>query len=297
MDKHHYELLAQIKQRYIDTNGMHPFQVEELGHSVSARQFYLEALADNLVRPMAEQHVAEYSRGSGNELDDKMKALRSSSALTFNMLGNGSCSPTAADDLFRSHEYVIQYEHQLPTLKRGLPANLDAFLTGRDGDVIACEMKMLEWLTSKPSPLKEKYLDADSYRFEDTASAFAQIAAELNASNSFANYDFAQMFKHTLALYNAVRSKELQTDTLTLINCVWEPPADYALSDKTSDWVCHSTKAEHSGFDAFKDAMHPAIGLFDDLGVRFDIRYIPTAELIARLEYPADETQLLKRYL
>lgn len=297
MDKHQYELLSQIKQRYIDTNGMHSFQIEKSGPSISARQFYLETLEVNLVRPMAERHVAEYSRGSGNELDDKMKALRSSSALTFNMLGNGSCSPTATDSLFRSPEYVIQYEHQLPTLKRGLPANLDALLTDRDGDAIACEMKMLEWLTSKPSPLKEKYLDADSYRFEDTASTFTQIASKLNASDSFENYDYAQMFKHTLALYNAVRSNELQTNTLVLINCVWEPPADYALSKETAKWVRRSAEAEHSGFDAFKNSMRPVIGLFDDLDVCFDIRYIPAADLIARLEHPADETQLLKRYL
>lgn len=297
MHKHQYELLSQIKQRYIDTNGARPFQIDGSGASVSARQFYLDTLEDNLVRPMAERHVAEYSRGSGNELEDKMKALRSSSAMTFNMLGNGSCFPIEPDDLFRSGEYDIEYEHQLPTLKRGLPANLDAFLTGNEGDAIACEMKMLEWLTSKPNSLKEKYLDVSSYRFEDAAPTFAKVARKLNVSDAFACYDFAQMFKHTLALYNAVRSGQLEPNGLTLVNCVWEPPSDYELPTATADWIRQSTEAEHAGFDAFKDSTQPIVSLFGDLGIDFDICYAPATELIARMSYPADEIQLLRRYL
>ena len=140
MDKRHYELLSCIKQRYLDANGHPAFQTEETGPSLSARQFYLRDLEDNLVRPMDEIHVGEYSRGSGSELDDKMKALRSSSAMTFNILGNLHCKIEDIDGAVAAGDYDIAYEHQIPTLKRGMPANLDALLEGggEDGNVVAC---------------------------------------------------------------------------------------------------------------------------------------------------------------
>lgn len=37
------------------------------------------------------RHAEQYGRGSGRELDGKMRALRSSSAMTFSLIGNGSC--------------------------------------------------------------------------------------------------------------------------------------------------------------------------------------------------------------
>lgn len=298
MDKQQYELLTQIKQRYLKTNGSAPFQIMEFGASASARQFYLSDLADNLVRPMASQHVAEYSQGSGSELDDKMKALRSSSALTFNMLGNDTCTIAHPDELFPSTTYSIQYEFQTPTLKSGMPANLDALLRGSSGDVVACEMKMLEWLTSTPAGLKDKYLDERNYLHPDTASAFIEVARALNDGDAFASYDFAQMFKHALALYNACRSDKLDAKKLTLLNCVWEPPANYELSDKTAAWLAKSTANEHAGFREFAQMMQPVRDAFErDCGVQFEIRYLPASELIGRLTYPADERTKLERYL
>lgn len=297
MDKRRYELLSCIKRRFLDTNGSAAFQSQETGPSASARQFYLRDLDDNLVRPMASAHAAEYSRGSGNELDDKMRALRSSSAMTFNLLGNLRCEVERPCGTFASREYAIAYECQLPTLRRGMPANLDALLTGTDGDVIACEMKMLEWLTSAPAKLKGKYLDPKSYRFGDSAPLFADVASRLNESPAFACYDFAQMFKHALALYNAVRDGRLRTKTLTLLNCVWEPPEGYGLSAEAAEWVGRQALREHAGFQGFAQIMEPVEELFArELGVGFHIRYITAAELVDRLRRPRGEQERLMRY-
>lgn len=298
MDKHQFELLDQIKQRFLTSCGNAKFQVSESGIDVSARQFYLRDLDDNLIRPMNENHIAEYSRGSGSELDDKMKALRSSSAMTFNILGNNACSIKHSDDIFLSRSYTIQYEYQLPTLKRGLPANLDAVLIGDTGDVIACEMKMLEWLTSAPAKLKSKYLDVGNYIHKDAASVFVEVATELNGSDSFSRYDFAQMFKHTLALYNAARSGKLQANRIVLLNCVWEPPDNYELSDDTNAWLTRCKLEEHAGFSEFKRAMVPLEGLFpSDTGVPFEIHYLPVGKLISYLYHSLEERSLLSRYL
>lgn len=308
MDKHQFEILDQIKQRFLASCGGADFQVSESGAGRSARQFYLRGLNDNLVRPMHEKHIAEYSRGSGSELDGKMKALRSSSAMTFNILGNLQCEvargsvseyeSSPLNDPFASDSYSIEYEYQLPTLKRGLPANLDTLLIGDTGDIVACEMKMLEWLTSTPAKLKNKYLDVENYIHGDMASAFVEVAAELNASDSFSRYDFAQMFKHTLALYNAARSGKLQTNRIVLLNCVWEPPENYELSDDTNAWLVQCRLKEHTGFDVFKRAMAPLESLFSsDMGIPFEIQYLPADRLISCLDYPLEEQLLLERYL
>lgn len=286
-----------MKKRYLAAHGPAAFQVEESGPNVSARQFYLKDLSDNLVRPMDELHVREYSQGSGSELDDKMKALRSSSAMTFNILGNRRCVVTFPGELLYSKSYAIKYEHQLPTLKSGLPANLDALLQGDAGDIIACEMKMLEWLTSAPPKLKDKYLHPSSYSHADTAPVFVEVARELNASNAFTHYDSAQMFKHALALYNACRSGALEAERLTLLNCVWEPPLDYDVSAVTATWLEESTSSEHAGFQEFERLMQPVKSLFcDSCEVDFEIRYLPAAELIESLEHSIYERKMLNRY-
>ena len=50
--------------------------------------YYLKNLADNLEHPMEHTTEDAYGSGSGNELRVKMRALHSSSALTFNLFGN-----------------------------------------------------------------------------------------------------------------------------------------------------------------------------------------------------------------
>lgn len=297
MDKHQYELLSCIKQRFLNTNGHRYFQLDENGPALSARQFYLHDLNDNLVRPMSKVHVDEYSRGSGSELDDKTKALRSSSAMTFNILGNLQCETRNAEGTFASNSYDIAYEYQLPTLKHGMPANLDAMLRGGHGDIVACEMKMLEWLTSAPTKLKDKYLDPANYIFEDSAPTFVNVAAILNASAAFTCYDFAQMFKHTLALYNATRNGVLAANKLVLLNCVWEPPGSYNLSAETAKWIARQTSQEHAGFQEFKRIMEPIEGLFaHELETGFHIEYLTASEFIDELAYPEKELMRLKRY-
>ena len=296
MDQRVFELLSQVKQRYVEACGEAEFQAAETGSRASARQFYLQRLEDNLVRPMAERHVAEYSQGSGSELDDKMRALRSSSAMTFNLLGNEACAFGGSDSVVPAGTYRIEYEHQLPTLRWGMPANLDALLTGSDGAIIACEMKMLEWLTSAPRPLKAKYFDEGSYLYPDEARTFIKVARTLEASEGFARYDYTQMFKHALALYNTCRARRLQGDTLILLNCVWEPPESYDLSPATRHWVRQAQTEEHAGFAAFREAMGLIEELFQDAGVAFRVEYLTVAQAVKQIRHAEAEQRLLARY-
>lgn len=303
MKQAHYELLLQLKQRYLESvEGLREpcFQIEDNGANLSARQFYLRRLDDNLVRPMAAEHVEEYGRGSGNELEDKMKALRSSSAMTFNLLGNGECSVAyaPANSTIAPGAYSIQYERQLPTLIFGFPANLDALLDNGKGSIIACEMKMLEWLTNEPAPLKKKYFDEGNYLFSDTAAHFVTAATKLNVSEGFSCYDRSQMFKHVLALYNACRTENLSATQLKLLNCVWEPPRDYQLSSETNQWIEAVRTEEHRGFREFCHIMEPIVNLFQsDLSIDFQIEYLTAEAFLHCVEHPSVEERLLKRYL
>ena len=153
MDAFSYEILSLLKSGYLAAGERDDFEVHDIGPSFSARQFYVTRLEGNLIHSMDTQHGEEYRRGSGSELDDKMRALRSSSAMTFNLLGNGPVN-VLWNGSWGSYE--VSYEAQLPTRAIGLPANLDAVL-GNKEHVIACEMKMLEWLLSKPGVLKSAY--------------------------------------------------------------------------------------------------------------------------------------------
>ena len=81
MDKYTKELLDLLKNKYTEVCGEHKFQCTS-----EMRNYYLEKLDDNLYHPMDETSLAAYANGSGSEVDsEKMNALRSSSALTYNL--------------------------------------------------------------------------------------------------------------------------------------------------------------------------------------------------------------------
>lgn len=81
-----------------------------------------------------------------------MASIASSSAMTFNLLGNHSVT-VKEGQRFSPGQYSITYEKQLYTLKKGSKtANLGAFLKNEiEREAIFCEMKMLEWIGTPPA--------------------------------------------------------------------------------------------------------------------------------------------------
>lgn len=302
MDSFTYRLLTHLKLAFENSCGHPRYECEDSGPSVTARQFYVRDLADNLVRPMAERHVREYARGSGDELKGKMRALRSSSAMTYNVLGNEWLAVREPRDgsgaALAPGRYRIAYEAQFPTLRRGLPANLDALLDDKADRTVACEMKFLEWVSGDPRSLRAAYTQDEAYRSTPAAEAFVPVGAQLNEEH-FTRYDYAQMFKHALALYNACAEGCLPgTTTLLLLNVVWEPPARSAiLTDDDLEWLHDAIARERREFGRFAELMQPVCGSFENLGVRFSIAYMPVADLISIVEYPAEERRKLARYM
>lgn len=317
MDKYTKEILDILKAAFENAAGIHAYQAES-----DARAYYLKDLDDNFFCPMSEETVAAYGRGSGSEIaSGKMNALRSSSAMTYNLLGNDSVEITApslpADGLHRigAGQYQVEFEKQFPTLKESVsnrPANLDAFLYCRETcEAVACEMKMTEWLFNKSGALRSKYLDPANYIDEESGKVFVQTARDLILWNDYdvqeenpenypcrmARYDAFQMFKHTIALYNACSQiEQRKIRKLTLANCVWALPEPNVLSTEYKERYRFEEKCERYEFDEFREAMQPVKKLFADAGVDFEIEFYTFGEFLSQLKKNEEERRYLRRY-
>lgn len=291
-------VLKVLKSKYEACYGVPEYQRDEL--SGSKRRFYLKHLEDNLVWRMESSHFDEYMEGDGGEIvSGSMCALRSSSAMTFNLLGNSGCVVKEGDTVLDAGRYGISYEYKpaIP-LKRGRKANLDALLVGDGGRVVvACEMKLLEWLTSTPKPLVESYTRKESYRYAEVADAFVEVAGSCRTAKALDVYDAPQMFRHLTALYNACREGEWpEIRKLVLLNCVWEPNLDDFPEMETRVALGELVRRERNGFAAFKADCKPLFECFKNLGIDLFIEYRTTADLVELIERPVKEQALLQRY-
>lgn len=215
------------------------FREEKQGQHQKAYPYHLKKVSDNLYEPMDDAVQNAYSQGSGGELQEgreggpaKMSAVRSSSAMTYNLFRN-QVAIFCGDDRIGNGTYTCRYEEQERTLKgEGQPANFDAFLyCEQNKELVVCEMKLMEWLDISAKLLRDAYFNTERYRdYEnpDAAKLFTELAGKLKDKQLVCTkirYDAAQMFKHTLACYNAcVFRKEHDIRKLTLLNCVCELP-------------------------------------------------------------------------
>lgn len=301
-------LLNALKDRFKETAG-----TKEFGGCASASQkpYYLARLEDNLVVPMNESHIAEYSRGSGGELDGKMKSLRSSSAMTFNLLGNGPIALYGTHGL-PAGTYSVEFEHQLPTLANNpRPANLDAKLEHANAStIIYCEMKLAEWILGKASMLRKQYLEPDSYLIPETpATVFVKAFASLcqgtpnddgTIAPKLSRYDAFQMMKHTLAIYTEMHRRMAAQEPLPkriiLLNCVWEMTNPSTLGRYESTYRARETE-EHEQYRVFKKTIMPIVQLFAGLGIGFEAQYLSFEQMRDAMDLSRAHRQALERYI
>lgn len=317
---HEYEesILKLLKNALIDINVKRMFQSDKS----NKRKWYLRRLNDNLYRPMDSATYERYEEGSGNEVHSgKMNALRSSSALTYNLFWNRIAkikkhenTTDQIKELGRIREglYTVELEKQYPTLTSSRkPANLDAFLYQKDTcEAIAIEMKMLEWVLDKPSKLSQSYLCKNNYFDPDvTSGAFIQAANSLidhsiplhkdGYSCRLEKYDAFQMFRHTVACYRACFDKtkeERKIDKLTLVNCIWTFPESAKIDEDIWNRHCYDFDIIKSKFGEFKDKMQPVINLFKEGKVDFNIVLCEFKDFLALLEKDKEELDYLRRY-
>lgn len=297
-----------LKDRFTEVVGDREFGGCE---SKTQAPYYLKRLEDNLFEPMDARHAAAYGRGSGKELDSKMKALRSSSAMTFNLLGNGPVE-TGGGDIVPAGTYAVEYEHQLPTLKRNPhPANIDAKLESADGKCnVYCEMKMTEWIFGKAGGLREQYFMPEKYLIpEADADAFCHFLLKLVRDDYengrylplFDRYDALQMMKHAIAIYSEYHrildAGGKVPKTTVLMNCVWEMCDPDVLGDCAGRYLC-LLDAEHEQFDRFLEIVWPGLSrLFDRVETTFKLCYYPFPNMLDLLKLEPERAAYLERYI
>ena len=279
--------------------------------------YYLKNLADNLEYPMEAAAKNAYGSGSGNELRVKMRALHSSSALTFNLFGNDEVELYANEYDLSPGKYQVEYEKKLPALYG--KANLDACLSS-ENELLLFEIKMKEWLFDRKSSVSVRY-QSEEKRFSDKEfyAAWHTAAKEVAAENvekmvtesgektksllytpKMKYVDVYQLLKHILGIYQGIfSSHELPVKKkVTLILGVWTvEDASFFGTDakavKIYDAYQTCEKEMRKEFAAFHTAIAPIIQEFATQHVQFDVRLLTVREIISTLH----AENRLQRYL
>lgn len=277
-------------------------------------EFYLDKVEKNLIEKMNEVHFEEYANGDGQEFIDKttpakMKSLHSSTALTFNLLGNDSAIIKPNSRGIDSCDYSVQYEKKLETLIGTKKANLDACLLSLDkSSVVFCEMKMFEWLSKKTSSVSKSYQELKRYRNQEVFIEFSNLF-KLYEESSLSNklipyrYDAPQMLKHSLGIYNALKDAKNNSDheffgvrKVTLLNCVWEVCNVAVLGDEGQVYSKIADE-EHTGYQSFSTLYQPIIDLFkNELNIDLQLCYLTHQEFINIIDKTPAELKYLQRY-
>lgn len=294
MNKLQSQIHEYLKSNYQKATGKEMTCQKSL--SPTRSKYYFENLEDNLYEKMNERTKAFFESGSGDELKDKMFALRSSSAMTFNLLGNDSIT-IKPNDFIGTGLYKVEYEKQLDTLQKSkFPANLDAVLE-KDDELCFCEMKLFEPLYHKTSFQKElssSYENMERYYYLDSAYSFNESIEKLKVSG-IKRYDACQMFKHTLGIYNYARQNELKGKKIILLNCVWS--LNDSLGDEKLDQQYKQIELEERNeFNKFVECMFNSINAFSKIGIDFSIKLITEKDFEAILNLPNEKIKWLKRY-
>lgn len=201
---------------------------------IAIRSGYTETLDDNLFQPLDPDTLAEFRRGSGDELGrnarrGKMQALHSSSALAVNVFDywrGRSLAWMARALSLPAEPSSLRFEAQFPTGLPGNPPNLDLVLLLEDGQTIAVESKFTEPYAhaKRIAPFRQKYFPAGDGLWHHRASPRCQaLAGRLHRGElRFDHLNATQLLKHILGL------AQLSVSRFTLFYLWYAAPSDEA---------------------------------------------------------------------
>jgi hypothetical protein len=179
-------------------------------------QGYVVELEQNLVPGIARGEIeAAFEAGAGRELDGKMRAPWSSSALAVNSFGPWQHA-TRAFSLAGMDGFggTLAFEAKAPNGVSSVPPHLDVLLK-RGDEVVAVESKCTEYLANKTPVVSAAYIVLRR-RFDERATS--QWYGALKAVPEFRLFDAYQLIKHYLGLRLTYRDRPL-----TLVYLYWEP--------------------------------------------------------------------------
>lgn len=171
-------------------------------------------LDDNLFQSMNPKTRDEFGKGDGGELDGKMRALNSSSALACNFFDywrHGKDASPLANALGVVGVRDLCFEQKFPTGLRGNPPNLDVIFRATDDLLLAIECKFIEpysggiaeksrladsYVLHKDGKKKELWRDGELHGCQDVAQRLR------DGKLCYHHLDAAQLLKHMLGLAN-----------------------------------------------------------------------------------------------
>lgn len=163
--------------------------------------------------PLAEIR-ADLEAGAGRELDGKLCAAHSSTALVVNTFGPFRMMPAGLCLSGAAGFSAIRFEAQFPTGLGGTPPHLD--LVAEGDTVVVVESKCTEWMSNKPASFSPSY---DRLRNSFGDSPWYQEMLRLRAEPRRYHYlDAAQLVKHAFGLMNRYGRRPVR-----LVYLYWEP--------------------------------------------------------------------------
>lgn len=176
-------------------------------HGISVdNRGYTYTLDDNLFVPLCAESLREFETGDGAELQSKMRALHSSSALACNVFEfwrHRDAEPLASALGLPFGIERVSFEQKMRTGLPGNPPNLDVVLTLSGGPRFAIESKFLEPYGGRHhSGFKSKYFESRDGEWARYGFRNCQNLAEALQSGEvdFRWLHAEQLLKHLLGL-------------------------------------------------------------------------------------------------
>ena len=174
-------------------------------------QGYARDATFNLVAPMSDAQRGAFESGKGAELQGKMRAPYSSSALAFNSFAPFTDAPSRLELAGGTGFDQLEFERQCPSGLRGTPPHLDV-VASSSTHVVAVESKCLEYFTPKVGEFSDAYTSITDAR--SASRWFRHVAAAAAPQH----LDIAQLVKHVLGLRHTFPER-----AITLLYLYWEP--------------------------------------------------------------------------
>jgi len=171
----------------------------------------LPTCAENLSQPLSASAHATFSKGKGSELNGKMRALHSSSALVVNVFDywtDHSREPLrkaiGIDATIIGLEFEFTPQWPLTTI----PPHLDVILWFDNDQIAAVESKFTEWLLPKSTEFGKTYFTS-SPRWTKCGLPKCQALVESirDEREVFRHLDAVQLLKHSLGMSTQFRDQ------------------------------------------------------------------------------------------
>lgn len=245
--KYQIELLDYLKSKFIRAKNNTSSKYAFLGDKNSKYNiYYVSHYNENLVSKFPDDILLKFEKGSGGELDrsnydktpPKMAAIRSSSALFYNIFESLDYSQFS----WYGHQitgYTVEEQLKALTAK----ANLDGYLESKEA-IIFIESKFAESYFGKGGTLSSSYIEKSTNINFEWQEFFKQFLIQnefgetivfesgpdktgkirLYCKSIFLRYDGLQMLKHLLGIYKDIKTNKkryARIKEVYLVNLVW----------------------------------------------------------------------------